>query len=101
MNIFQQYQWAILPGRKVAHAINIFQTENTNNVVGYCNQTKIYKEDEVIKVDQLNPSFGRCEQCVITLISKISSGKFKLNKEERKIRKKVWRDYREKITTKL
>lgn len=85
----QDYNWYVLPGRKVAHAIV------TNKHQGICGQTSEYPLDRLLEASKHT---RRCESCLITIVSGVSASSAKffqgyVPSSVRVQRRKAWKVY--------
>lgn len=67
-NSVEDYDWRILPGRKVAHAFA------TGHSMGFCGMTNDYPLRDLT---ESTPKTRRCEACLMTIVSETSYENFK------------------------
>lgn len=93
-----EYEWLILPGRKVCHAINW----HDNKGYSLCGHSSGYPRTQLKEPLRDSP---RCEQCLITIVSQIHAMTYKffvahVPPEIRAKRRKFWREYRKSLVIK-
>lgn len=91
MKKIEDYEWRVLPGRKVAHAIEDGRST--------CGHSQKYTNAQLTLP---NHKTKKCEQCLITIVSGVDiwADKFfvaHVRPETRQRRRKAWRAYLQEV----